>query len=99
MKEKPINFLKDGQKAKYKKHMTKQQWDKLREKFFKECTESQVGLTKICVAPHDLFEFFKREITEMLEKQSICECNKPNFYTETFNRIKCDNCNKYRYVL
>lgn|SRR3990167_9731467 len=55
--------------------MTKQQWDILREKFFKQCTEPvEVGdhwtgidiLKKVCVAPHDLFEFFKREITEIL---------------------------------
>jgi hypothetical protein len=47
-------------------------WIKLREKFFQECTMYQstgiqTTLKKINLAPHDLFEWFKRNI----QRQSI----------------------------
>ncbi len=41
-------------------------WGKLRDKFFKECTkmDSVDGcMIKIDYAPHDLFEWFKRHLT------------------------------------
>ena len=41
-------------------------WNKLRDKFFKECTkmDSVDGcMIKIDYAPHDLFEWFKRHLT------------------------------------
>lgn len=45
-------------------------WVKLRTKFFVQCTDqnshykhsSAVNMPKIILAPHDLFEWFKREI-------------------------------------
>lgn len=42
-------------------------WEILREKYFKECTYtpefwSEVGLKKINLAPHDLFEWFRKNI-------------------------------------
>lgn len=35
-------------------------WRKLREDFFNECVEEK----RICIAPHDLFEWFKRKLLE-----------------------------------
>ena len=43
-------------------------WAALREKFFKECTskDSIDGVkVKIDIAPHDLFEWFKKEIEKI----------------------------------
>ena len=45
-------------------------WQKVREKFFNECTDeitrnytgTQTQMRKINVAPHDLFEWFKRNL-------------------------------------
>jgi hypothetical protein len=44
-------------------------WIKLREKFFRECTHEPFSqgtdtgtLKKVNLAPHDLFEWFKRNI-------------------------------------
>lgn len=44
-------------------------WQELRKKFFKECTfanEYAPGMKKVSVAPHDLFEWFKKNIEECL---------------------------------
>lgn len=46
------------------------QWKELREKYYTECTDSDIKLMlrakmtniKISYAPHDLFEWFKKEI-------------------------------------
>ena len=43
-------------------------WKKLREKFFEECVidskipQSNKRIPKVDMAPHDLFEWFKREL-------------------------------------
>lgn len=42
--------------------MTDPEWVLLRSKFFADCTEIVDGVPKICVAPHDCFEFFKRNL-------------------------------------
>lgn len=39
-------------------------WDKLRTNFFNECTDDHEGLKKIALAPHDLFEWLKKEVME-----------------------------------
>lgn len=36
-------------------------WTKLREKFFKECTDNWDGIAKINLAPHNLFNWFRDE--------------------------------------
>jgi hypothetical protein len=49
---------------------TKIDWVKLREKFFDECTEenkdrgtdTQTQIRRVNLLPHDLFEWFKRNI-------------------------------------
>ncbi len=40
-------------------------WNKLREKFFSKCTitDSVNGLARVCLASHDLFEWFKTQLT------------------------------------
>ena len=42
-------------------------WDELRKNFFTECTTEtsrEESGKKVNIAPHDLFEWFKREISE-----------------------------------
>lgn len=41
---------------------TQVNWDELRESYFNECVDDK----KVCLAPHDLFEWFKRELLEYL---------------------------------
>lgn len=50
-------------------------WEKLRDKYFKECTiiDGSSGI-RIDIAPHDLFEWFKKEFQkELEEKNNIIE--------------------------
>lgn len=47
-------------------------WDKLRKIYFKECTDQSpltTSMTKINLAPHDLFEWFKNKIEKDLENE------------------------------
>lgn len=55
-------------------------WQKLREKYFKECVSERIIIDMfgnenkyltVCVAPHDLFEWFKREIKNYEKDTSI----------------------------
>jgi hypothetical protein len=40
-------------------------WDKLREKYFEECTEKDnTGIPRVNLHPHNLFEWFKRNISD-----------------------------------
>jgi hypothetical protein len=40
----------------------KTDWKALREKFFNQCTYYNEGLRKVSFTPHDLFEWFKKNI-------------------------------------
>ena len=42
-------------------------WDELRTSFFNECTDKSFGLSKVTLAPHDLFEWFKKEVMEFVK--------------------------------
>lgn len=45
-------------------------WIKLREKFFRECVEPKKDeLPRVAIAPHDLFEWFKRNVEEGVNKE------------------------------
>ncbi|MBE3139178.1 MAG: hypothetical protein IMZ53_01190 [Thermoplasmata archaeon] len=38
-------------------------WVKLRDEYFNECVLTNRLHSSVCVAPHDLFEWFKRKLT------------------------------------
>jgi hypothetical protein len=55
-------------------------WIKLRKKYFKECVSERISIDifgnenkdlAVCVHPHDLFEWFKREIKNYEKTTSI----------------------------
>jgi hypothetical protein len=47
-------------------------WDKLRKEFFEECTEKVGGINLLMInmAPHDMFEWIKKKVTEQINNKS-----------------------------
>ena len=39
--------------------------NEIREKFFKECTDKVDGFAKVNLTPHNLFEWFKQNLTTL----------------------------------
>jgi hypothetical protein len=53
-------------------------WKHLRAQFFEECTfkKADTKEVKICIAPHDLFEWFKINIEKELKEKYPNKLNK-----------------------
>ena len=73
-------------------------WQKLRNDFFTDCTESQEGvdywtgantLKRVCLAPHDLFEWFK---TKIQFRQPAVNGELPGDYEPYFGWCDIDGC-------
>jgi len=65
--EKLVNGVNPGQKALHIDSVSQRiDFEKLRQDYFKECVDKANGKSKlyVCLAPHDLFEWFRKEILE-----------------------------------
>lgn len=95
-------------------------WKKLREKYFKECVSSRTvkDSTGTCtdyhqwiqIAPHDLFEWFKREceskegsdetpasncIKHAVIKSVCPKCGNDKYFDSRNGKIQCRTCGKW----
>lgn len=67
-----------------KEILTPEDWRKLREKYFTECVDrlnKETDGSRILAfsfAPHDLFEWLKKEIKQMIESENSRQCEYSN---------------------
>ena len=72
--------------------------DKFKEILYKHCVINKVHFTSneehtIIDALNDYAN--KLNISDV--SNSVCDCDEPKFYTESYVRSKCEKCKKYKY--